>query len=217
MADIKILEEALGSFLEGNMDNAKKTLKQYLSETKVEIIAQKLTEAEDDEDEVIGEIPTDDKVETLKDEIKAEIPADDEESEDELDLDIEDEEGLDGDLEATEEVIPVEDAKDALEDSGEEVGVEEDEDFLKLVDEYNAIIDAQSVEVPAEDLETSEEDEEIESEIADEEGTEEESEEDLEEVPADGEEIVSDEKIDTEVKPDGEEKQTKLDIEKFIK
>ncbi len=216
MADIKILEEALGSFLEGNMDNAKKTLKQYLSETKVEIIAQKLTEAEDDEDEVIGEIPTDDKVETLKNEIKAEIPADDEESEDELDLDIEDEEGLDGDLEATEEVIPVEDAKDALEDSGEEVGVEEDEDFLKLVDEYNAIIDAQSVEVPAEDLETSEE-EEIDSEIADEEGTEEESEEELEEVPAEGEEIVSDEEIDTEVKPEGEEKQTKLDIEKFIK
>lgn len=216
MADIKILEEALGSFLEGNMDNAKKTLKQYLSETKVEIIAQKLTEAEDDEDEVIGEIPTDDKVETLKNEIKAEIPADDEESEDELDLDIEDEEGLDGDLEATEEVIPVEDAKDALEDSGEEVGVEEDEDFLKLVDEYNAIIDAQSVEVPAEDLETSEE-EEIDSEIADEEGTEEESEEELEEVPAEGEEIVSDEEIDTEVEPEGEEKQTKLDIEKFIK
>ena len=45
----------------------------------------------------------------------------------------------------------------------------------------------------------------------------EESEEDLEEVPAEGEEIVSDEEIDTEVKPEGEEKQTKLDIEKFIK
>jgi len=213
MADKKILSQAIASLVEGNEAEAKKAFSMFINEAKVEIIAEKLTEKE----EVEEVIPTDDEVATLKDEITVEEPAE------EIDLDAapveepveevpaEELPAEEVPAEETTEVVPVETAEEALADSGEEVGIEEDPDFLALVDEFNKSLEADAVEVPAEEV--AEPVEEVPAEEAP-----------VEEVPADdelvdldAEPVAEEEPVAEPVEEPAEEKQEEIDIEKFVK
>ena len=208
MADKTILSKALVSLLEGNEAEAKKQFNKFINEAKVEIIAEKLTEKE----EVEEVIPTDDKVAELKDEIKVEEPAGEEPVAD-LDLDAEAPiEDLDTAEEGTTEVVPVEAAEEALANSGEEVGIEEDEDFLALVDEFNKALEDDTVEVPSEEVEQP-----VEEIPAEEVSTEETTTEELPTEETSVEEIETTEETPVDSVEEPEKKQKEIDIEKFIK
>lgn len=214
MSDIETLGKFVTSLVENNEKDAKKYLNSVMESIKVNTIAKVLKESE--EDEVEEEIPTDDKVAELKDEVKFEKPVAD--GEETIDLDSEEivDEPVEGEeTEETVDVVPVEDAEEALTDSGEEVGIEEDPEFLDLVNKFNELLDDEAVEVPAE-------------EVA----------EPVEEIPAEGEETEEVVDLDSEEAPveepvEGEapiedveepapedapvETQDEIDIEKFIK
>jgi len=213
MADKTILSKALVSLLEGNEAEAKKQFNKFINEAKVEIIAEKLTEKE----EVEEVIPTDDKVAELKDEIKVEDPAGEEPV---VDLDLDAEAPIE-DLdtaeevpaeEGTTEVVPVEAAEEALANSGEEVGIEEDEDFLALVDEFNKALEDDTVEVPSEEVEQP-----VEEVPAEEVSTEETTTEELPAEETSVEEIETTEETPVDSVAEPEKKQKEIDIEKFIK
>ena len=203
MADKKILSQAIASLVEGNEAEAKKAFSMFINEAKVEIIAEKLTEKEETEEV----IPTDDEVATLKDEIKVEEPAE------EIDLDDAPVEEPSEELpaeevpaEETTEVVPVETAEEALADSGEEVGIEEDPDFLALVDEFNKSLETDAVEVPAEEVAEPVEELPAEEVPADDEL-----------VDLDAEPVAEEEPVAEPVEEPAEEKQEEIDIEKFVK